>query len=193
MTILLARAQNVGQGIAWTLTDSDLVECLLGLPIPAEQLDCTPGAELDLATLAAGAAVVYVHPGTETLPEFREDPDGLLGTGCTVQSRVFEEYAPEFESRGIKIAGISARPRSEQERFAGRERLTFPLLSDEDFALADAIDLPTFLAPSGERAYRRLTFLAREGVIEKVFYPIPIPRRNAIDVLSWMAKQGAPY
>jgi hypothetical protein len=57
--------------------------------------------------------------------------------------------------------------------------------------LAEALDLPTFTTIAGDRAYRRLTFFAREGIIEKVFYPVPIPRRNAIDILSWMAKQGA--
>jgi peroxiredoxin len=187
----LTGARHMREQTTWTLTDDELVECLLGLPVPRVRLLSTAGGEVDLAELAAEPVIVYVHPGTETLPEMREDPDGLLGTGCTVQSHVFDEYAPDFAARNIRIFGLSARSRDEQRRFVARERLMFPLLSDEGLQLADAIDLPTFLTPDGERVYRRVTFFARAGVIEKVFFPVPIPRRNAIDILSWMAKQGA--
>lgn len=187
---MLTRSWEQGQEARWLLSDGEIVESLIGMPIPSVTLPCTVGADGDIAALTVEPTIVYVHPGTETRPEFREDPDGLLGTGCTVQSRVFDDYIPDFAARGIKILGLSACERGEQRRFASREHLGFKLLSDEALVLADALDLPTFVAPGGERLYRRLTFFAREGVIEKVFYPVPIPRRDAIDVLSWMAQQG---
>jgi peroxiredoxin len=36
------------------------------------------------------------------------------------------------------------------------------------------------------RVYRRLTLVARDGRIEKVFYPVFPPERNAGDVLEWL-------
>jgi hypothetical protein len=35
--------------------------------------------------------------------------------------------------------------------------------------------------------YRRLTLIARERCIIKVFYPVFPPERNASDVLAWLA------
>jgi peroxiredoxin len=174
----------------WSLSDSQILDGLLGLPVPSLRLPWTAGGEVDLAALAEQPTIVFVHPGTETLPALERDPDGLLGTGCTVQSRVFAEYEPDFAMHDIRVVGLSSRALAEQLRLIGRERLRFPFVSDEGLALAEAIELPTLATAAGERVYRRLTLFAREGVIEKVFYPVPIPRRDAIDVLSWMGKQG---
>jgi peroxiredoxin len=41
------------------------------------------------------------------------------------------------------------------------------------------------------RFYRRLTFIARNGSVEKVFYPVFPPDRNAEDVLAWLATQAS--
>jgi peroxiredoxin len=174
----------------WELTDGELVEGLLGLPLPSLQLQCTTGGAMDLATLTSEPVVVYVHPGTETAPEVPEDPDGLLGSGCTLQSRLFRDYAASFAGRRFHVFGLSAASADEQHRFARREHLGFPLLSDDALALADAIDLPTTVTCTGRRVYTRLTFIAHRGIIDRVFYPVPIPRRNAVDVLAWLDKQG---
>jgi peroxiredoxin len=187
---LLTRTRHLEEWGTWAPSDGELVDGLLGLPVPSLRLPSTAGGEADLAELSRQPLVLYVHPGTETKPELREDPDGLLGTGCTVQSRVFEDYEPDFARRAVRIVGLSARSREDQRKLIFRARLTFGMLSDQALALADALGLPTYTAATGERVYQRLAFFAREGVIEKVFYPVPIPRRNAIDILSWMAKQG---
>lgn len=171
-------------------SDGELVESLLGQPLPTLRFPCTTGGVLDLAKLAIEPVVVFVHPGTETSREVPEDPDGLLGSGCTLQSRVFREHVTSFAGRRFNVVGVSARPPEAQRSFCRRERLQFPLLSDAGMQLADAIDLPTTLSSGGERVYSRLTFIAHEGVIDRVFYPVPIPRRNALDVLAWLDTQG---
>ena len=85
---------------------------------------------------------------------------------------------------------MSAQPPDEQRAFAEREHIPYPLLSDGGLVLADALGLPTFEA-GGMRLYRRLTFVARAGRIEKVFYPVFPPDRNAADVLAWLERQVA--
>jgi peroxiredoxin len=41
------------------------------------------------------------------------------------------------------------------------------------------------------RLYRRLTLVAREGRVVKVFYPVFPPDRNASEVLAWLAGGSA--
>jgi len=55
--------------------------------------------------------------------------------------------------------------------------------------LPEALALPTFTA-AGMRLYRRLTLVARDGRIERVFYPVFPPERNAEDVLAWLKAAG---
>ena len=47
------------------------------------------------------------------------------------------------------------------------------------------MSLPTFEI-AGMTLYRRLTFVAVEGVVAKVFYPVFPPDRDAAEVLGWL-------
>lgn len=67
----------------------------------------------------------------------------------------------------------------------GDEHIAYPLLSDHELALAEAMGLPTFEA-GGLTLYKRLTFVAEECRIVKVFYPVFPSDRNAEDVLAWL-------
>jgi peroxiredoxin len=187
---VLVSSQQLETEATWEATDGEVVESLLGLPLPSLRLSCTTGVEMNLATLASEPVVVYVYPGTDTAREVPEDPDGLLGSGCTLQSRLFREHLSSFAGRRFQVVGLSSSTIEEQLRFARRERLRFPLLSDDTLVLAEAIDLPTSLSRAGRRVYSRLTFIAHQGIIDRVFYPVPIPRRNALDVLGWLDKGG---
>ena len=60
---------------------------------------------------------------------------------------------------------------AEQQAFAEREQLPYPLLNDGPLLLRDELGLPTFDV-RGTTLYKRLTFVARAGRIEKVFYPV---------------------
>ena len=46
-----------------------------------------------------------------------------------------------------------------------------------------AIALYDFAQPTG---FKRLTFIAKDGVIEKLFYPVFPPDQNATDVIAWL-------
>jgi peroxiredoxin len=172
--------------MAGTPRECELAASLIGLPVPSVQLASTAGETIDLASLAAEPLVIYLYPGTETMPARAQDPDGLLRTSCTVQSQAFGEYAMDLGEWGVRVLGVSSRTVEEQRRFAARERLPFSLASDVTLELASALGLPTSITPSGDRVYKRMTLLASEGTIEWVFDPVPIPRRNAIDVLEWV-------
>ena len=88
------------------------------------------------------------------------------------------------------MVGISAMDPAEQAAFADRERIPYPLLNDRTVRLGDSLGLPSFEV-AGMRLYKRLTFVAREGRIVKVFYPVFPPDRNAADVVAWLRRN--PY
>lgn len=161
---------------------------LVGQPLPPLTLASSTGEDLDLARITAGAAVIYLYPGAETKPARVQDPDGLLGTGCTVQARAFREHTLDFAARRVAVYGLSSLSVAEQQSFSRRERLTFPLLSDPALRLAKALDLPTSSGAGGASLYDRLGLYVRGGVIEWVFHPVPIPRRLARDVLDRLAE-----
>jgi peroxiredoxin len=173
--------------------DDGAADHLAGMEVPAVRLPSTLGGELDLAQAAAGTGrlVVYVYPRTgkpgEPLIEGWDEIPGARG--CTPQAAAFRDHVTDFAAFGATLVGISAQSAADQAEFAGREMIPYPLLSDTGLELARALRLPTFEA-GGLTLYRRLTFVARDGVIERVFYPVFPPDRNAAEVLEWLA--GAP-
>ena len=42
---------------------------------------------------------------------------------------------------------------------------------------------------AGLELYKRLTLIAHEGQIEKVFYPVFPPDKNAEEVMAWIRKR----
>jgi peroxiredoxin len=170
------------------LEDDGAADHLRGMEIPPLRLPSSGGVDEDLHELAAGLLVAYVYPRTgvpgEPLPA---GWDGIPGArGCTPQSCAYRDSAAEFERVGATLAGISAQTPAEQAEFAARERIPYPLLSDQALALARKLDLPTFQA-GGIVLYRRLTLVAEEGRIVKAFYPVFPPDRDAAEVLGWLS------
>ena len=160
---------------------------LPGSEVPSVALPSTLGGKLDLAEAAQERLVVYVYPRTgvpgQPLLEGWDDIPGARG--CTPQSCAFRDAREDLARHGATLIAISAQTPPEQAEFAAREHIPYPLLSDHDLTLADAMGLPTF-ETSGLRLYRRLTFVAEQGRIVKVFYPVFPPDRNAGDVLAWL-------
>jgi peroxiredoxin len=172
--------------------DDGAADHLPGRVVPAEQLSSTLGGRLDLGGVTRRLAVVYLYPATgipgTPLPEGWDDIPGARG--CTPQSCAFRDHVLELAAYGATVVGLSSQSLAEQREFAERERIPYPLLSDPELRLASLLGLPTFEL-QGRCYYRRLTFVAREQRIAKVFYPIFPPHQNATQVLSWMAAQPA--
>jgi peroxiredoxin len=166
--------------------DDGAADHLPGSDVPAVALPSTLGGELDLAEAASERVVVYVYPRTgvpgQPSPAGWDDIPGARG--CTPESCAFRDAREELARHGASLVGISAQTPDEQAEFAQREHIPYPLLSDHGLVLADAMGLPTFEA-GGQRLLKRLTFVAEQGRIVKVFYPVFPPDRNAGEVLAW--------
>ena len=171
--------------------DDGAADHLPGTAVPRIALPATSGGEVDLAELATGLLVAYVYPRTgvpgEPLPAGWDDIPGARG--CTPQSCSYRDSLTAFDQFGARLVGISAQSQAEQAEFAVREHIPYPLLADPGLGLAATLRLPTFaveIAGEDGTLYKRLTFVAEDGVIVKAFYPVFPPDRDAADVLTWL-------
>ncbi len=167
--------------------DDGAADHLPGKRLPPVALRSTAGNVVDLSALA-GVTVAYCFPlmGRPD-SEMPQGWDDILGTrGCTPQACAFRDHHAELRDRGARVYGISAQDGAFQKKIAERLRLPFELLSDEGLILAEALGLP-LLEADGLRVLRRLTLIVADGRIEKVFYPVFPPDKNAEEVPQWLS------
>lgn len=171
--------------------DDGAADHLTGAALPDVALPSTGGGTVDLSSLA-GWTVLYCYPMTgrpdRPLPDGWDEIPGARG--CTPQSCAFRDVLAELRAVGVgQVFGISTQPTEEQREAAQRLHLPFPLLSDAEGRLTAALGLPT-MAVAGMTRLRRLTLIARDRQVRKVFFPVFPPDRNPEDVRAWMA--GSP-
>src|SRR5205814_8323329 len=128
---------------------------------------------------------IYVYPrsgrpGVPMLPGWDETPGAR---GCTPQSCAFRDAHGELQALGVRVAGLSAQTLDDQLEFADRNAMPLPVIADPERRLGAALRLPTFEI-EGLTLYKRLTLVAEDARIVKVFYPVFIPDANAGDVLA---------
>jgi thioredoxin-dependent peroxiredoxin len=61
-----------------------------------------------------------------------------MTAGCTVEACDFRDNMARIAAHGAAVVGVSIDSVARHRRFIEKEGLTFPLLSDEDHAIADA-------------------------------------------------------
>jgi peroxiredoxin len=159
--------------------DDGAADHLTGLELPDLELDSSQGR-----VSVRDFDVIYIYPrsgrpGVPLLPGWDETPGAR---GCTPQSCAFRDLYPEL---GVPVAGLSAQTFGDQLEFAERNRMPFPVIADPERELGAALRLPTFEI-AGLTLYKRLTLVADEGRIVKVFYPVFPPDANAGEVLAYL-------
>lgn len=164
---------------------------LEGLSLPCVSLPSTAGEAVTLDALQ-GLTVIYVYPMTGR-PD-RALPDGwdmIPGArGCTPQSCAFRDHHAELQALGVAhLFGVSTQTTEEQQEAATRLHLPFPLLSDVDLKLCEALALPRFEV-EGRTLLKRLTLVADAGRILRVNYPVFPPDADADNVLSWLRSRS---
>jgi peroxiredoxin len=164
--------------------DDGAADHLTGVEVPGVVLESSQGP-VDVSSYT----VVYVYPrtgkpGVPSLPGWDEFPGAR---GCTPQSCSFRDHAMELTELGATVAGLSAQTLGDQLEFADRNHMPYPVIADPELRLRDALRLPTFEI-AGHTLYKRLAWIARGGLIVKVFYPVFPPDRNAGDVVDWLRR-----
>ena len=99
--------------------------------------------------LADGPVVLFWYPAAMT-------------TGCTKEACHFRDVAAEFEAAGAQRIGISADKVDKQRQFDEKHDLGYPLLSDEDKAVAKAYGVKRM----GPLMNKRATFvIGKDGTL----------------------------
>lgn len=171
--------------------DDGAADHLMGGVFPSVELAASSGGVVDVAALS-GTVVIYAYPMTgrpdTSLPDGWDMIPGARG--CTPQTCAFRDHFAELTQFGVShLFGLSTQTTDYQKEVAERLHLPFPLLSDSEFKLVEALRLPTFVT-AGMQLLKRLTLIVSRGRIQHVFYPVFPPDRSAGDVIDWLKKRA---
>jgi peroxiredoxin Q/BCP len=92
---------------------------------PAFALQDQHGKKTRLSQYKGRKLVVYFYPKADT-------------PGCTQQSCNLRDAMPDLSKLGVDVVGISPDAPAKQAKFDDKYSLGFPLLADEDHAVAEA-------------------------------------------------------
>ncbi len=166
--------------------DDSACDRLLGASLPSIALISTNNEPVDLSAIS-GRMVINCYPMTGQpgvpLPGGWDEIPGARG--CTPQSCAFRDHFQELNDLGAQVFGLSTQSTEYQLEAKLRLHLPFELLSDRDLIFAKAIELPMFEV-AGKQLIKRVTLIAEDGKIIKVFYPVFPPDRNADEVINWL-------
>jgi peroxiredoxin len=157
-----------------------------GRRMPDIALPTTKGREVSFAHLP-DRVVVYCYPWTgqpgKPNPPGWDDIPGAHGS--TPETEGFRNLYDGFKQVGAEIFGLSTQPTDYQRELVERLGVPFEIVSDESFALQQALKLPTFTT-GGVTYLKRLTLGLKDGRIERAYYPIESPAAHAREVCAWL-------
>lgn len=165
---------------------------LTGMQLPSLALPSTRGEPINLGAVR-GRLVIYCYPMTGRpgvpLPEGWDQIPGARG--CTPQSCAFRDHYAELRALGAEVVGLSVQTTDYQQEMAERLHLPFPVVSDPGYRFQQALRLPTFVE-AGMTLLKRVTLIARDGVVEAVHYPIFPSDSDAPWVVDYLRNHPAP-
>jgi peroxiredoxin Q/BCP len=129
-----------------------------GQAAPDFTLPDQDGNAVTLSRLRGKTVVLYFYPKADT-------------PGCTTQACGVRDHASDYDAAGAVVLGVSRDPVPRLRAFADKHGLTFPLLSDEDHAVAEAYGVWVEKSMYGRKFFgnERTTFVIDgEGVVREV-------------------------
>ena len=131
------------------------------------------GGTVSLADFKGKNVVLYFYPKDDT-------------PGCTKEACAFRDHFAEFKKRGTVVLGVSTDPVKSHDKFAGKYKLPFTLLADEDKKIVEAYGV------WGEKSFmgrkylgtHRVTFLIGPDGRIKEIWPKVKPEEHAAEVLA---------
>ena len=162
---------------------------LVGKRLPDVALAATSGGPVELNRLP-GLAVLFCYPWTGR-PGFADPPywDEIPGAhGSTPQAQAYSMAYGDFRRLGVRLFGVSLQDTEWQCEFIKRMGLTLRLLSDTERQFSGRLFLPLF-ETGGADYLQRLTLIVRDGVIEHVRFPVPVPAKDAEETLEMLSRR----
>ena len=145
-----------------------------GRSAPAFALPDQNGQTVRLSDYRGRPLILYFYPKDST-------------PGCTRQAKAFAEAYDRFRAAGIEVLGISRDSAASHRRFAEKNALPFPLLSDPERLAIEAYGVW-----QEKKSYGKVTMgvvrttyvIDAEGRVEKVM-PKVKPDSNAAELLAY--------
>ena len=136
----------------------------VGQPAPPFSLQAADGKTVALSDFRGKRVILYFYPKDDT-------------PGCTREACGFRDALPRLGREGAVVLGVSRDSLPSHQRFAGKFRLTFPLLSDPDAAVCKAYGVYKQKSLYGRifLGIERMTFLIdEEGRIARIFPKVKV-------------------
>ncbi len=142
------------------MTDRVILEA--GMPAPPFSLPDQDGTVHSLAGLRGEKIILFFYPAAMT-------------PGCTTQACDFQESTEQLKAAGYRVFGISRDSAEKLQRFAERDGLEYPLLSDpgtETHRAYGAFGTKNSYGRIVEGVIRSTFVIDAEGQIEHALYNV---------------------
>jgi peroxiredoxin Q/BCP len=148
-----------------------------GQKAPDFELPDQDGKAVKLSDLRGRPVVVYFYPKADT-------------PGCTVQACGVRDRRADYAKVGTTVLGISPDPVKKVKKFHDKFDLNFPLLADEDHAVAESYGVWATKSMYGKtyKGNERTTFVIdADGKVAEVLRKVKPAEHDAL-VLSALAE-----
>jgi peroxiredoxin Q/BCP len=148
---------------------------------PDFELPDQNGRPVRLEDFRGQRVVLYFYPKADT-------------PGCTTQACGVRDRKADYARAGAVVLGVSPDPVAKVKKFHEKYSLGFPLLADEDHAVADAYGVWVEKSMYGRKYFgnERTTFIAdSEGKVAEVLRKVK-PAEHDEKVLAALAAAGPP-
>jgi peroxiredoxin Q/BCP len=137
----------------------------IGSKIKDISLPSSGGGTWSSKTAAGRKLVIYFYPKDMT-------------SGCTRESQDFRDLYSAFRKAGVDVVGVSRDSVKSHDKFTEKEKLPFPLLSDEDERLCKLFDVIHEKSLYGRKylGIERSTFLLDgTGILRREWRKVKVP------------------
>src|SRR5215813_923817 len=137
----------------------------IGSRIKDFSLPSSGGGTWSLKDAAGRKLVIYFYPKDMT-------------SGCTRESQDFRDLYGAFRKAGVEVVGVSRDSVKSHDRFTEKEKLPFPLLSDENETLCKLFDVIHEKSLYGRKylGIERSTFLLDgTGILRREWRKVKVP------------------
>jgi peroxiredoxin Q/BCP len=151
----------------------DYYEPKVGDVAPDFQLPSTRGKDVTLKEFKGQDVILYFYPRDET-------------PGCTSEACAFRDHESDISKAGASILGVSTDPMESHQRFASKNQLNFPLLSDETADVAKMYGAWKEKNLYGRRSWgvaRTTYWIGADGRIRKIYKKVDVAR-HADEILA---------
>lgn len=144
-----------------------------GDPAPDFTASTNGGGKVSLSDFKGKHVVLYFYPRDNT-------------PGCTLEACAFRDEFAALKKKGAVVLGVSTDSAASHDKFAGKFKLPFTLVADEDKQIVQAYGAwgqKSFLGRKYQGTYRVTFLIGPDGRIKKI-WPAVKPAEHAKEVLA---------